>query len=107
MRAAISDVGWSAEFAIPFRTIRYTAREDQIWGVNFQRTIRGHNETAFWAPLPRQYNLYRVSMAGQLTGVVAPVGLSKNLQITPYFTGELMKRDADPRDAPLVVGNCM
>ena len=27
------------------------ALEDQIWGVNFQRTIRRHNETAFWAPL--------------------------------------------------------
>ena len=104
VRAAISDVGWSAEFAIPFRTIRYAAREDQTWGVNFQRTIRRRNETAFWAPLPRQYNLYRVSMAGQLTGVLAPVGLSKNLQITPYVTGELMKRDADPRDAPLAVG---
>ena len=94
VQTEISDVGWSAEFAIPFRTIRYAAREEQTWGVNFQRTIRRRNETAFWAPLPRQYNLYRVSMAGQLTGVLAPVGLTKNLQVTPYVVGEVVKLDA-------------
>ena len=64
VRTSTSAIGWSAEFAIPFRTIRYPARESQSWGVNFQRNIRRRNETAFWAPLPRQYNLYRVSMAG-------------------------------------------
>ena len=36
----------------------------QVWGLNFQRNIRRRNETAFWAPLPRQYTLYRVSLAG-------------------------------------------
>ena len=104
VRTAISDIGWSIEFAIPFRTIRYGDQIDQEWGVNFQRTIRRRNEAAFWAPLPRQYNLYRVSMAGLLEGVEAPVGLSRNLQFTPYVIGELVKRDADTRDTTLAVG---
>ena len=104
-RTAISDIGWSIEFAIPFRTIRYGDQIDQEWGVNFQRTIRRRNEAAFWAPLPRQYNLYRVSMAGLLEGVEAPVGLSRNLQFTPYVIGELVKRDADTRDTTLAVGD--
>ena len=69
VRTQVSDVGWSAEFEIPFRTIRYPAREVQTWGVNFDRTIRRRNETAYWAPLPRQYGLFRVSMAGQLDGL--------------------------------------
>ena len=105
VRTAISDIGWSIEFAIPFRTIRYGDQIDQEWGVNFQRTIRRRNEAAFWAPLPRQYNLYRVSMAGLLEGVEAPVGLSRNLQFTPYVIGELVKRDADTRDTTLTVGD--
>ena len=105
VRTAISDIGWSIEFAIPFRTIRYGDQVDQEWGVNFQRTIRRRNEAAFWAPLPRQYNLYRVSMAGLLEGVEAPVGLSRNLQFTPYVIGELVKRDADTRDTTLAVGD--
>lgn len=105
VRTDVSDIGWSIEFAIPFRTIRYGDQVDQEWGVNFQRTIRRRNETVFWAPLPRQYNLYRVSMAGLLTGVQAPVGLSRNLQFTPYVIGELVKRDADTRNTTLATGD--
>ena len=105
VRTQISDVGWSAEFAIPFRTIRYPAREDQSWGVNFQRNIRRRNETAYWAPLPRQYNIYRVSMAGQLTGVNAPIGFTRNLQLTPYVIGEMVTRDVAPDRDPLAVGD--
>ena len=35
----MGDFGWSAEFRIPFKTIRYPKRDDQSWGVNFQRNI--------------------------------------------------------------------
>ena len=94
VRTAISDVGWSAEFAIPFRTVRYPAREFQSWGVNFQRNIRRRSEISYWAPLPRQYNLYRVSMAGQLAGLATPGGLANNLQVTPYAIGEAGARRA-------------
>ena len=105
VRTSTSDAGWSAEFAIPFRTIRYPSREDQSWGVNFQRNIRRRNETSFWAPLPRQYNLYRVSMAGQLAGVTAPTGFTANLQLTPYVVGEIATRDAAPDRDPLALGD--
>ena len=92
VRTAISDIGWSAEFAIPFRTIRYPAREAQLWGVNFQRNIRRRNETAYWAPLPRQFNLYRVSLAGRIAGLRTPAGNTGNLQFTPYVVGETRSR---------------
>ncbi len=105
VQTAISDIGWSAEFAIPFRTIRYPDREDQVWGMNFQRNIRRRNETAYWAPLPRQYNLYRVSMAGQLAGVRAPVGFTGNLQVTPYMVGEMATRDIEPGRGPQSAGD--
>jgi hypothetical protein len=105
VQTAITDIGWSAEFAIPFRTIRYPAREHQSWGVNFQRNIRRRNETSYWAALPRQYNLYRVSMAGQLTGVAAPFGNTRNLQVTPYVIGEAVTRDARPDEPALALGD--
>ena len=105
VRAAISEIGWSAEFAIPFRTIRYPAREEQSWGVNFERSIRRRNETAFWAPIPRQYNLYRVSMAGQLADLRPPVGFTHNLQITPYVIGEIVNLDETPQDGATALGD--
>ena len=42
--------------------------DDQVWGLNFQRNIRRRNENAFWSPLPRQFNIYRLSMAGTMVG---------------------------------------
>jgi len=105
VRTAISDVGWSAEFAIPFRTIRYPDRGDQTWGVNFERSIRRRNETAFWAPIPRQFNLYRVSMAGKLTGVKPPVGLTRNLQLTPYVIGDFGTLDEIPEGGSMRSGD--
>ena len=96
VQTVISDIGWSAEFAIPFRTVRYPAREFQSWGVNFQRNIRRRSEISYWSPLPRQYNLYRVSMAGQLAGLATPAGLANNLQMTPYAIGETgVRRSAE------------
>lgn len=85
VRTRISDIGWSAEFAIPLRTLRYPTRDVQTWGLNFQRNIRRRNEAAFWAPLTRQYNLNRLSLAGQLQGLEIPP--PRNLQITPYVLG--------------------
>ena len=100
VRTAISDIGWSAEFAIPFRTLRFPAGRDQTWGLNVQRNIRRRNELAYWAPLPRQFDLFRVSMAGQLAGVEAPEGLWRTLQVTPYVVGEAL-RHTDTLDRTL------
>ena len=105
VRTRVSDIGWSAEFAIPLRTVRYPARELQSWGVNFQRNIRRRNETVYWAPLPRQYNLYRVSMAGQLSGLRVPAERAANLQMTPYVVGEMVTRDAAPERGPVLLGD--
>jgi Domain of unknown function (DUF5916) len=86
VRSKISDIGWSAEFEIPFRTLRYSSGEAQDWGINFQRNIRRNNEVAFWAPLSRQRTLYRVSEAGTVSGIAPPA--QRNLKITPYVLGK-------------------
>ena len=93
VKARISDIGWTAEFAIPFRTLRYPSGEAQIWGVNFQRNIRNHNEESFWAPLPRQFDLNRLSLAGELRGIKVPK--QRNLKLTPYLLGETVRETAE------------
>ena len=91
----ISEIGWTAEFAIPFRTLRYPTGEVQTWGLNFQRNIRNRNEEAFWAPLPRQFNLNRLSLAGQLQGL--EVRPQRNLKLTPYVLGDTVRRTTEQR----------
>jgi len=83
--ATTGDFGWSAEFEIPFRALRFGPAEMQDWGINFQRNIRRNSEIAFWAPIDRNRNLYRVSEAGTLQGVMPPP--QRNLQFTPYVLG--------------------
>lgn len=97
IRTATSDSGWSAEFAIPFTTLRYEPGEGRVWGVNFERQIRRRKETAYWAPLPIQFDLMRVSLAGSLTGLDLPA--PRNLQLVPYALGELRQRGARGPDA--------
>jgi len=91
VRTEIGDYGWSAEFQIPFRSLRYHLEEGRDWGINFQRNIRRRNENAFWAPLPRQFNLYRLSLAGTLTGL--DIQKQRNFQVTPYVLGEVRHVD--------------
>ena len=86
VRALTGPFGWSAEFSIPFRTLRYARGGSQVWGLNCQRNIRRRNETAFWAPLGRQHGLFRVSSAGTLLGIEVPS--QQNLKLTPYALGK-------------------
>ena len=100
VQTQVSEIGWSAEFAIPFRTLRYPTGTAQTWGLNFQRNIRRRNETAFWAPLSRQYRLYRLSLAGQLTGLEVPA--QRNLKIVPYLLGDAVHSDISNNGTPLL-----
>lgn len=92
----VNDQGWTAEIAIPFRTLRYPSSDDQTWGMNFQRNIRAQNEQVFWSPLPRQFNLNRISLAGELQGLTVPA--QRNLQLMPYALGEAVHRSAGGSD---------
>jgi hypothetical protein len=92
VRSAIFESGWSAEFEIPFSTLRYGRGPVQDWGINFQRNIRSNNEVAYWAPLDRNRNLYRVSEAGTLRGIEPPS--PRNLKITPYALGKWQRGGA-------------
>ncbi len=74
---------WTAEFAIPFSSMRFKKGVAQTWGINFLRVVRRKGETSFWAQLPYRYSLGRVSRAGTLVGIEDVVP-GRSLKITPY-----------------------
>ena len=96
VRTKTTEIGWMAEFAIPFKTLRYPATANQVWGVNFQRNIRRKNEEAYWAPIPRQFNLYRVSIAGTVGGLQPPS--FRNFKLIPYVLGEVNQIGETPAE---------
>lgn len=87
VKTEVGPYGWSAEFAIPLRTIRFQGGKD--WGVNFRRNIRKTNEVAYWASLPVGFNLNRLSLAGNLTGL--HLKSPGNLKMIPYVLGQVSK----------------
>ncbi len=83
VRTRIVETGWYAEMRIPFRTLKFPGDDPQTWGINFRRKVRRLNEDSFWSPLPRIYDIERVSMAGTVAGMQGlEPGL--NLRVKPY-----------------------
>ncbi|WP_188371074.1 carbohydrate binding family 9 domain-containing protein [Muriicola marianensis] len=94
VRTQVGDFGWSAEFSIPLRTIRFQSGKD--WGINFRRNIRKTNEIAYWAPIPLGFTFNRLSLAGTLTDL--DLRSPGNLKVIPYVLGRLEKdyQQTDP-----------
>ena len=88
--------GWVAEIAIPVSTLRFDPRVER-WGLNVQRIIRRRNEETHWAALPLEASaedlnqqgkiaVYRVSLAGDLTGLRG-LRPSRQFDVKPYLIG--------------------
>ncbi len=87
-RVRRSDIGWTIEIEIPFRTLNFNPESD-TWGMNFQRTVRRKNEDSIWMGWARNQGLRRMANAGHVTGIRdATQGLG--LDIKPYglFTAQ-------------------
>jgi hypothetical protein len=77
--------GWTAEIAIPMVTLRSPDVPVQVWGINFARNIRRKNEIVYWSPIPKPYNIMRVSLAGRLSGMT-DINRGLDLRLKPYVT---------------------
>jgi hypothetical protein len=93
VRTALRADAWTAEYAIPFKTLRFPRRDVQEWGINMVRWARRANETSTWAPVPRQFSHYNVAYAGTLSGI-GDAEPGRNLQVKPFATADV-SRDAD------------
>ncbi len=83
------DGGWTVEIAIPFKSLRYRAGREQVWGIQLRRNVIRKNEWNYLTFLPLSVagngsmGLFRVSMYGTLVGIEAPPS-GLNLEVKPY-----------------------
>lgn len=96
VKTETGDYGWSAEFAIPLRSIRFNSGTDKIWGINFQRNISKRSETAFWANLPLGFDIKRLSLAGKMTGI--ELKSPKNLKVIPYVLSQAIRDNTSQKN---------
>jgi hypothetical protein len=84
--------GWSAEAALPFKSVRYRPGRQQIWGFQVQRMKRSTNELSFLSrpPKARLMQAYmHVNAYATVVGLEAPER-STNIDINPYVTSNLV-----------------
>ncbi|MCH7549089.1 MAG: carbohydrate binding family 9 domain-containing protein [Candidatus Krumholzibacteriota bacterium] len=79
----ITDYGWTAEIAIPFRSIRFPDAAIQDWGLHVIRNRpRDSREQYSWAPISRD-EACMFCVAGTMSGLEG-VNQGRNLEILPY-----------------------
>ena len=102
--------GFTAEMAIPLKSLRYPQRaagEPHRWGLQIIREIKGKNEeNAVWAPMSRDVAGFHRQM-GLMEGMT-DFSTSRNLEFLPTFTaikfgsldtstGGFVSQDTDPQ----------
>lgn len=98
--ARIREDGWSAEMAIPFKSLRFSTASEQVWGINFSRYIHRLNETDYWTEVKR--DLPRLHQMAELRGL-SGIKAGHNLEIFPYAGVRSSRWEAE-KDDKLAVG---
>lgn len=93
--------GWSAEFEIPWRTLRYPGGAGpRVFGFNVSRMLQRRKEETLWRSWEREGGgFHRVSRAGHLTGLDHLPRPGLNVEVKPFaLAGATRTRDAASGD---------
>ncbi len=87
----VTDEGWTAEIAIPFKTLRFKPGQT-TWGLNIERSIKRRNETDRWASPRRDVWFTNLAEAGRLEGLVG-IRQGRGLDLRPYASAGRVEGD--------------
>ncbi len=93
--AVIGKDGWMAEMAIPFKSLRFSSQDNQVWGINFARYIHRLKETDYWTNVNRDIPL--LQQMGEVKGL-SGIKPSFNIEFFPYFGYRSSRWDGDSDD---------
>ncbi len=83
VRTQITDIGWTCEIAIPFKTLRFPTTDTQEWAINFKRDIRRKNEEVLWRSWRRNDGINRLTKVGTVI-IEGQLDTGYKLDTTPY-----------------------
>ena len=86
--------GWTAEFRIPFRTLRFQAGAGASFGFNVRRFIRRKNEESLWRGWGRTQGIYYLLAEGDLVGL-GVLERARNIALMPYVLGRAVAPEHD------------
>ncbi|MEM8528382.1 MAG: DUF5916 domain-containing protein [Bacteroidota bacterium] len=96
--AAIYDGYWVAEFAIPFKTLRYNEGV-KTWRFNSYRFDLQSNETSTWMKIPQNQIVMNLAFMGEMQWEEAPPKPGANISLIPYAISNI-NHNIDEGDVP-------
>jgi len=101
-RSAVKDYDdrWVAEFAIPFRSMRYHGGAPE-WGINFSRQDLKTNEKSSWAPMPRQFATATLAYTGSLVWDKPLPSSGLRFSLIPYVSLKASQQKINNEDINL------
>ena len=91
LRTGRFEGGWTVEVAFPFKSLRYRAGREQVWGFQIRRSVRWKNEMSHLSRVPAGLNLFGLfqsASAATLVGLEVPSG-NRTLELKPYAIADL------------------
>ena len=92
VRTRRTSEGWSAEFAIPFKSLNFPSGQT-VWGFNIARSIQRKLEENRWSGARLETRFFQVSEAGEITnleGITQGIGLD----VRPFMAGRWLSSGA-------------
>lgn len=83
-----TSLGWTAEIAIPFKSIRFNPNSN-MWGFNLARIDLRNNEISCWNPIPRTFSLTSLAFTGKLLWDEPAPQAGLNYSLIPYGVAEV------------------
>jgi hypothetical protein len=82
-KTKLYDDRWTAEIAIPFKTLRYQA-DKKIWGIQFFRNDVKNNEYSTWTRMTVNFDFKDLGYTGALVWDENPPPPGTNISFIPY-----------------------
>jgi len=103
-KGEVTSDGYTVEVAIPFKSLRYEAGKDKLWGLHILRQIKHVNgEQDSWMPISKDQSGL-LSQAGHITGLEG-ISTERTLELIPSLTlSETGKRKAPVTAAQIANG---
>lgn len=96
---------WTAEMAIPFKTLRYKEGLSS-WFINFYRIDSHYAERSTWSPIPRNFDIVNMAFNKELIWDKPLAQPGPNISIIPFVTANTSKdfEDGTPGKNTAAVG---
>ena len=80
-KGTLTPGGYTVEVAVPFKSLRYEAGEDKLWGFQIFRRIHRFDEEDSWMPISRD-KAGLINQAGHITGLEG-ISTERTLELIP------------------------